>query len=70
MLTGWHAQVGDVLVQGEKGAQILVVPELVDHLEFNLTQACITLLISRWSLVPVMRNRAEAEPTSPRGAYA
>ena len=36
-------QVGDVLVQGEKGAQILVVPELVDHLEFNLTQACPTL---------------------------
>lgn len=33
---GW--QVGDILVQGETGAQILVVPELIDHLEFNLTQ--------------------------------
>ena len=28
-----------MLVQGEKGAQILVVPELVDHLELTLTQA-------------------------------
>ena len=44
MLTGWRTQVGDILVQGEKGAQILVVPELVDHLEFNLTQACATLM--------------------------
>lgn len=48
-----------MLVQGEKGAHILVVPELVDHLEFNLTQACATLMSvpPHASLVPVMRNR-------------
>ena len=52
-----------MLVQGEKGAQILVVPELVDHLEFNLTQARVIFLPSRRSLVPhgIICNR-EAEP--------
>lgn len=31
-------KVGDILVMGEQGAQVLVVPELVPHLEMNLTQ--------------------------------
>lgn len=33
-----RAKVGDVIVLGERGAQILVVPELVQFLEANLTQ--------------------------------
>ncbi len=32
-----RSKVGDILVQGEQGAHILVVPELVPHLEMNLT---------------------------------
>lgn len=31
-------KVGDVLVLGERGAQVIVVPDLVDFLELNLTQ--------------------------------
>ncbi|GLC43905.1 hypothetical protein PLESTB_000921600 [Pleodorina starrii] len=31
-------KVGDILVQGETGAQILVDPELVEHFEMSLTQ--------------------------------
>ena len=31
-------RVGDILVQGETGAQILVTPELVEHLVQTLTQ--------------------------------
>lgn len=57
-------QVGDVLVQGEKGAQILVVPELVDHLEFSLTQACTSLLPLWHPFCPQMRS-GEAETASP-----
>ena len=33
-----RSKVGDILVQGEQGAQILLVPELVPHLEMQLTQ--------------------------------
>ena len=32
-----RSRVGDILVQGEQGAHILVVPDLVPHLETNLT---------------------------------
>lgn len=32
-----RSKVGDILVQGEQGAHILVVPELVSHLEMSLT---------------------------------
>ncbi len=31
-------RVGDILVQGEAGAQILVDPELLEHFEMSLTQ--------------------------------
>ncbi len=31
-------KVGDIIVMGEAGAQMLVVPELVDHFEMNLTK--------------------------------
>lgn len=31
-------KVGDVLVLGERGAQVIVVPEMVEFLELNLTQ--------------------------------
>lgn len=31
-------KVGDILVQGEAGAQVLVDPELVEHFEMSLTQ--------------------------------
>ncbi|KAK9842298.1 hypothetical protein WJX81_005131 [Elliptochloris bilobata] len=51
--TGIERQkVGDVLVQGETGAQILVVPELVDHAEFNLTQVRSVSVVAR--AVPLM----------------
>lgn len=33
-----RSKVGDILVVGEDGAQILVVPELVQHLEATLVQ--------------------------------
>lgn len=33
-----RSKVGDIIVLGEEGAQILVVPELVDHLETSLLQ--------------------------------
>jgi photosystem II S4 domain protein len=37
--TGIERQkVGDIIVMGEKGAQIIVVPELVEYLTLNLTQ--------------------------------
>lgn len=29
-------QIGDILVQGERGAQVLVTPEMVDHLSQSL----------------------------------
>lgn len=32
-----RSKVGDILVQGEQGASILVVPDMVPHLEMNLT---------------------------------
>lgn len=31
-------KIGDILVLGEQGAQVLVVPELVEHLQMSLTQ--------------------------------
>ena len=37
------AKVGDILVTGETGAQILVAGELVPHFEQSLTQACLLL---------------------------
>ncbi len=36
-----RSKVGDILVQGEQGAHILVVPELVSHLEMSLTSVSI-----------------------------
>ena len=33
-----RSRVGDILVQGEQGAQIMVAPELAEHLELNLVQ--------------------------------
>lgn len=35
-----RSKVGDILVQGEQGASILVVPDMVSHLEMNLTSVC------------------------------
>lgn len=32
-----RSKVGDILVQGEQGASILVAPDMVSHLEMNLT---------------------------------
>jgi RNA-binding protein YlmH len=44
--------VGDILVQGERGAQILVDPELVEHFETSLTQvgcfSSMQLLVGVW----------------------
>lgn len=34
-----RGKVGDILVQGESGAQFLCDPDLVEHFEMNLTQA-------------------------------
>ena len=31
-------KVGDILLMGEQGAQVLIAPQLVSHLEMNLTQ--------------------------------
>ena len=31
-------KVGDILLMGEQGAQVLIAPQLVPHLEMNLTQ--------------------------------
>ncbi len=39
-------RVGDILVQGETGAQILVHPELVEHFETSLTQVCDTHMMA------------------------
>lgn len=33
-----RSRVGDILVQGEDGAHIMVAPELAQHLELSLTQ--------------------------------
>lgn len=33
-----RSKVGDILISGERGAQILVAPNLVEHLEQSLTQ--------------------------------
>jgi len=46
-----RSKVGDILVQGEQGAHILVVPEPVSHLEMSLTSvsieaACLLAYIS------------------------
>ena len=35
-----RSKVGDILVQGEQGASILVVPDMTAHLEMNLTSVC------------------------------
>ena len=47
-----RSKVGDILLQGEQGAHILVVPELVSHLEMSLTSvsteaACLLANISK-----------------------
>lgn len=34
--------VGDILVQGDQGAQILCTPEMASFLEMSLTQVCLT----------------------------
>lgn len=45
-----RSKVGDILVQGEQGANILVVPDLVSHLEMNLTSVSAQqLLVSSYS---------------------
>ena len=33
-----RGKVGDILMDGEQGAQLLVIPELVPHFEMALTQ--------------------------------
>ena len=33
-------RVGDIIVQGERCAQLIVEPSLVPHLELQLTQVC------------------------------
>ena len=44
--TGLERQVlGDILVQGEQGAQLLCLPHLVPHLETALTQVLLLLMI-------------------------
>jgi photosystem II S4 domain protein len=45
-------KVGDIIVLGERGAQVLVVPEMVEFLETNLTQV---------RSVPVKTNRVPLE---------
>ena len=37
-----RGKIGDILVHGEQGAQMLVVPDLVQHFEMFLTQARVT----------------------------
>jgi hypothetical protein len=34
--------IGDILVQGDQGAQILCTPEMAPFLEMSLTQVCLT----------------------------
>jgi RNA-binding protein YlmH len=49
-------RVGDILVQGEAGAQILVDPELVEHFEASLTQVTFVmawLLVVKLTVSPV-----------------
>ena len=37
-----RSKVGDIIIMGETGAQILVAEELVEHFEMSLTQVKIT----------------------------
>ena len=37
-----RSKVGDIIVQGEQGAQILLVPELVPHLEMELKRVSLS----------------------------
>ena len=41
-----RSKVGDILMQGEQGANILVVPDLVPYLEMNLTSVSTHKLLS------------------------
>ena len=38
-----RSKVGDVLLTGEQGAHIMVVPELVEYLTMNLTSVSVRL---------------------------
>lgn len=51
--------VGDIIVQGEQGAQILLVAELVQHLEMALTQVSITyhILCKQWRVTQSIQPR-------------
>lgn len=33
--------IGDILLQGEQGAQVLCMPDMVEHLESSLIQVCL-----------------------------
>ena len=54
-----RGKVGDILVVGETGAHIMIAPDLVEHLEASLTQACTTEtsspFISGWPVNPIWR---------------
>ena len=52
-----RSKVGDILVQGEQGAHILVVPELVPHLEMQLTSVSFDMLL----LVPELMSHLELQ---------
>lgn len=39
-----RSKVGDIIVQGEQGAQILLVAELVQHVEMSLTQVSLVMM--------------------------
>ena len=45
-------QVGDILVTGEMGAQILVAADLVSHFEQSLTQVCASCAAAGTPLLP------------------
>jgi len=42
-------KVGDILLQGERGAQVLVDPELVDYLTSTLEKVGISLIVLPFS---------------------
>ena len=60
-----RSKVGDILVQGEQGAHILVVPELVPHLEMNLTSVSAAIIgnqasihcVEDWYSLHILRER-------------
>ena len=57
-------KIGDIIVMGEQGAQILTVPELVGHFETSLTQVMLSSSCRHQGTMAVVDNLEQVMGTA------